>query len=48
MNIGHGGDVDNELAFAGHNVYRFGLDPMYAGGHIPSVHELFEAILSGK
>lgn len=48
MDIGHGGDVENNLAFAGHNVYRFGLDPMYKDGHIPSVHELFEAILAGK
>ena len=48
MEIGHNGDVQNNLAFAGHNVYRFGMDPMYANGNIPSVHELFEAILNGK
>ena len=48
MEIGHGGDVQNNLAFAGHNVYRFGSDPLYAGGHIPSVHELFTNILAGK
>lgn len=48
MNIGHGGDVQNNLAFAGHNVYRFASDPLYANCHIPSVHELFTAILNGK
>ena len=48
MSIGHGGDIENNLAFAGHNVYRFSQDPMYANNHIPSVHELFKAILSGK
>lgn len=48
MNIGHGGNVDNNLAFAGHNVYRFSEDEMYKNGHIPTVHELFQAILNGK
>ena len=48
MDIGHGGDVENNLAFAGHNVYRFANDPMYANAHIPSVHELFAALLAGK
>ena len=48
MNIGHGGDIQENLAFAGHNVYRFATDPLYANNHIPSVHELFAAILAGK
>lgn len=48
MNIGHGGDIDKNLAFAGHNVYRFATDPLYRHNHIPSVHELFKAILDGK
>lgn len=48
MEIGHGGDVENNLAFAGHNVYRFSSDPLYQNGHIPSVHELFTAILNGN
>ncbi len=48
MDIGHGGDEQNNLAFAGHNVYRFGTDPMYANDHIPSVHELFGEILAGR
>lgn len=48
MDIGHGGDIQNNLAFAGHNVYRFASDPLYANNHIPSIHELFSAILNGK
>lgn len=48
VEIGHNGNVQDNLAFAGHNVYRFSQDQMYAGGHIPSVHELFNAILNGK
>lgn len=47
MRIGHGVDAQKELAFAGHNVYHFGEDPMYKNGHIPSVHELFSALLNG-
>ena len=48
MAIGHGEDVENNLAFAGHNVYRFGTDPLYANNHIPTVHELFQTLLQGK
>jgi NAD(P)H-dependent flavin oxidoreductase YrpB (nitropropane dioxygenase family) len=48
MDIGHGGSVDDNLAFAGHSVYRFSEDPLYANGNIPSVHDLFSAILAGK
>ena len=48
QNIGHGGDVENELMFAGHNAYRFGQDPYYAGGFIPTTRELIERILTGE
>ena len=34
---GHGDPVDNQLMFAGHNVYRFRQDPFYANGFVPSV-----------
>ena len=47
QNIGHGGDVENELMFAGHNAYRFGTDPFYANGHIPTVRQLAERLLTG-
>ena len=45
--ISHGGDVDTHLLFAGHNAYRFGEDPFYAGGFIPSVQQLIDRIMSG-
>lgn len=47
QSIAHGGDVDNELMFAGHQAYRFGTDPFYAGGFIPTVKELVERIQTG-
>jgi len=48
QNIGHGGDVENELMFAGHNAYRFGQDPYYANGFIPTVRQLVERIITGE
>jgi len=48
QNVCHGGDVENELMFAGHNAYRFGEDPFYAGGFIPTVRQLVERIASGE
>ena len=29
--IGHSGDVDNNLMFAGHNAFRFAADPFLSG-----------------
>lgn len=46
--IGHGGDVDQALMFAGHNAYRFAQDPFYADGFIPTVAQLIERILQGE
>lgn len=48
QNIGHGGDVENELMFAGHNAFRFGSDPFYAGGFIPTVKQLVDRIAIGE
>ncbi|WP_291716577.1 nitronate monooxygenase [Magnetospirillum sp. 64-120] len=48
QNIGHGGDVENELMFAGHNAFRFGSDPFYAGGFIPTVRQLVERLAIGE
>ncbi|MGE5546702.1 MAG: NAD(P)H-dependent flavin oxidoreductase [Solirubrobacterales bacterium] len=48
QNIGHGGDVEHELMFAGHNAYRFGSDPIYADGFIPTIKQLFDRMLTGK
>ena len=47
QNISHGGDVDHELMFAGHNAYRFADDPFYAGGFIPTVRQLIDRIATG-
>lgn len=46
--VAHTGKPEDNLCFAGHQVYRFGQDPMYANGHIPSTHELIEAIKQGR
>jgi len=33
--------------FAGHNAYKFGEDPFYANGNIPTVKELVDRIMTG-
>lgn len=48
QNIGHGGDVEHELMFAGHNAFRFGSDPFYANGFIPTVKQLVDRIAIGQ
>jgi Dioxygenases related to 2-nitropropane dioxygenase len=48
QNIGHSGDVENELMFAGHNAFRFGSDPFYANGFIPTVKQLVDRIATGE
>lgn len=45
--ISHSDKVDSQLMFAGHNAYRFGSDPFYAGGFIPTVKQLVERIATG-
>ncbi|MCB2106727.1 MAG: nitronate monooxygenase, partial [Rhodobacteraceae bacterium] len=47
QNIAHDGDLDNELMFAGHNAYRFGQDPWYKDGFIPTMKQLVERIATG-
>ena len=42
------GALDRNLMFAGHNAFRFGSDPFYSNGYIPSVRELVERILTGR
>lgn len=50
--IGHGtndtDEVENNLMFSGHNGYRFGSDPFYSNGFIPTVKQLVERILTGR
>ncbi len=47
QDIAHGGEVEDQLMFAGHNAYRFAEDPFYAGGVIPTVKQLVERIATG-
>jgi nitronate monooxygenase len=52
QNIAHEGDdpaaVDSNLMFGGHNAFRFGRDPFYSNGFIPTVKQLVERILTGR
>ncbi|TPW34299.1 NAD(P)H-dependent flavin oxidoreductase [Oecophyllibacter saccharovorans] len=40
--------MDHNLMFGGTNAWRFGADPFYANGHVPTVKELVTRILSGR
>ena len=40
--------LDNNLMFSGHNAYRFGADPFYSNGFIPTVRQLVDRILTGR
>jgi hypothetical protein len=48
QNISHDGALERNLMFAGHNAYRFGSDPFYSNGFIPTVRQLVERILTGR
>lgn len=41
------GCVDDNLVFAGHNAFRFGSDPFYSNGFVPTVKQLVDRIVSG-
>ncbi|MCX7338320.1 MAG: nitronate monooxygenase [Alphaproteobacteria bacterium] len=45
--VAHNGDIENELMFGGRQAYRFGQDPFYNDGFIPTVKQLVERIQSG-
>jgi len=45
--IAHGANPDQHLMFAGHAAYRFGTDPFYANGFIPTVKQLVDRISTG-
>jgi len=47
QDIAHGGPIDQQLMFAGHNAFRFGEDPFYSNGYTPSVGELVKRITQG-
>ena len=48
QSIVHGADVEHQLMFAGHNAFRFGSDPYYRNGFVPTVRQLVERIASGQ
>ncbi|MEM7025460.1 MAG: nitronate monooxygenase, partial [Pseudomonadota bacterium] len=47
QDIAHTDDVDHQLMFAGHNAYKFGQDPFYSNGFIPTVRQLVDRIATG-
>lgn len=47
QSISHGGSIEHNLMFAGHNVFRFRNDPFYSNGFIPTVRQLVERIVTG-
>ncbi|MGC8469817.1 MAG: NAD(P)H-dependent flavin oxidoreductase [Acetobacteraceae bacterium] len=40
--------VERNLMFSGHNAYRFGTDPFYSNGFVPTVRQLVERIITGR
>lgn len=48
QSISHGGDVEHQLMFAGHNAYRFTNDPFYTDGFIPTVGQLIDRLQTGN
>lgn len=47
QDIAHGGDTENNLMFGGHSAFRFGQDPFYSNGFIPTVGQLVDRIMTG-
>jgi len=45
---GDGESLEHNLMFSGHNAYRFGSDPFYTNGFIPTVKQLVERIMTGR
>ncbi len=40
--------LETNLMFSGHNAYRFGADPFYSNGFIPTVRQLVDRIMTGR
>jgi nitronate monooxygenase len=47
QDIAHGGSLEDNLMFSGHNAYKFADDPFYKNGFVPSVKELVERLVQG-
>ncbi len=48
QSVAHGGSLDNNLMFSGHNACKFATDPFYQGGTIPTVRQLIDRLLTGN
>ncbi len=48
QDVAHDGATEHNLMFAGHNAYRFGQDPFYSNGFVPTVKQLVERIMTGR
>jgi hypothetical protein len=48
QDIAHGGDIENNLMFSGHNAFKFGTDPFYANGFVPTIKQLVDRIMIGE
>ncbi len=48
QDISHGGPLERNLMFSGHNAYRFGSDPFYSNGFVPTAKQLVERIMTGR
>lgn len=47
QDIVHGGPMEHNLMFAGHNAFNFKTDPFYSNGFVPTVKQLVERIQTG-
>lgn len=45
--VAHDGSVETNLVFAGHNAFRFGTDPFYSNGFVPTVKQLMDRLITG-
>ena len=48
IEVGHKGNVLNNILFSGKNAYKFKTDPLFNKGELPTVKELIEAIKLGQ
>jgi len=48
QDIAHDGALEENLVFAGHNAYRFGSDPFYSNGFVPTAKQLVERLMTGR
>ncbi|MGB0681066.1 MAG: NAD(P)H-dependent flavin oxidoreductase [Magnetovibrionaceae bacterium] len=47
QDIAHGGSLDDNLMFSGHNAFKFQQDPFYSNGFVPTVQQLVDRICTG-